>query len=73
MGTHLYTKHWGIRSNTNLPVNPITDFESVKNSEGKTLGYIIDELLKDINTLNKKIKELEKEISELKTQKVNKK
>lgn len=65
--TQIYTKNLGIRSNTNLPVYPITIFEGVKNSKNQSLNDVIDELLKDINILAKKVKELEKELSELKT------
>lgn len=65
--TQIYTKNLGIRSNTNLPVYPITIFEGVKNSKNQSLDDVIDELLKDINILTKKVKELEKELSELKT------
>lgn len=65
--TQIYTKNLGIRSNTNLPVYPITIFEGVKNSKNQSLNDVIDELLKDINILTKKVKELEKELSELKT------
>lgn len=64
--TQIYTKNLGIRSNTNLPVYPITIFEGVKNSKNQSLNDVIDELLKDINILTKKVKELEKELSELK-------
>lgn len=65
--TQIYTKNLGIRSNTNLPVYPITIFEGVKNSKNQSLNDVIDELLKDINVLTKKVKELEKELSGLKT------
>lgn len=65
--TQIYTKNLGIRSNTNLPVYPITIFEGVKNSKNQSLNDVIDELLRDINILTKKVKELEKELSELKT------
>lgn len=61
--TQIYTKNLGIRSNTNLPVYPITIFEGVKNSKNQSLNDVIDELLKDINVLTKKVKELEKELS----------
>lgn len=61
--TQIYTKNLGIRSNTNLPVYPVTIFEGVKNSKNQSLDDVIDELLKDINILTKKVKELEKELS----------
>lgn len=61
--TQIYTKNLGIRSNTNLPVYPVTIFEGVKNSKNQSLNDVIDELLKDINILTKKVKELEKELS----------
>lgn len=61
--TQIYTKNLGIRSNTNLPVYPITIFEGVKNSKNQSLDDVIDELLKDINVLTKKVKEVEKELS----------
>ncbi len=61
--TQIYTKNLGIRSNTNLPVYPITIFEGVKNSKNQSLNDVIDGLLKDINVLTKKVKELEKELS----------
>lgn len=61
--TQIYTKNLGIRSNTNLPVYPVTIFEGVKNSKNQSLNDVIDELLKDINVLTKKVKELEKELS----------
>lgn len=60
--TQIYTKNLGIRSNMNLPVYPITIFEGVKNSKNQSLNDVIDELLKDINVLTKKVKELEKEL-----------
>lgn len=61
--TQIYTKNLGIRSNTNLPVYPVTIFEGVKNSKNQSLNDVIEELLKDINVLTKKVKELEKELS----------
>lgn len=61
--TQIYTKHLNIRSNTNLPVYPITSFEGVVNSKNQTLNDVIDEMLKEINVLTKKVKELEKELS----------
>ena len=40
--TQIYTKNLGIRSNTNLPVYPITIFEGVKNSKNQSLNDVID-------------------------------
>lgn len=70
MATQLYTKNIGIRSNTNLPVYPITDFESVKNKNGETLEEVINDLKKLVlnNSNLKEIEKLKKEITELKKQ-----